>query len=292
VSTGAVRRIAVLGTGTMGAPIARNLAAAGLEVSVWNRDRDRAQELEGDGITVADEPASALSGADAFLTMLPTGEIVAEVVEPVLGELDGEPVWIQMSTVGAEQADRLGELASSHGVPYVDAPVSGTKEPAEQGSLVVLASGAQELQEPLGPVFDAIGSKTLWLGPAGAGSRMKLVINNWLLVITEGLAETVALAEGLDLDPARFLQAIAGGPLDAPYAQLKGKAMLERSFDPSFALKHAAKDAGLVKEAAAGAGLEIPLAEVIAERLEQGVKADRGDQDLSATVTLARGETG
>jgi 3-hydroxyisobutyrate dehydrogenase len=286
----ASQTIAVLGTGTMGAPIAGNLASAGLEVRAWNRNRDRAAPLEGEGITVAERPGAAVAGADVVITMLPTGEIVREVIEPALGEFGSDAVWVQMSTVGAAEADSLGELAGSHGVTYVDAPVSGTKEPAEKGELVILASGPDQLRERLGPLFDVIGSRTLWLGPAGAGSRMKLVINNWLLAIVEGLAETVALAEGLKVDPARFLEAISGGPLDAPYAQLKGKAMLEHKFDPSFALAMAAKDAQLVREAVADAELDLPVAELIAERLERGVAADLGDKDVSAAVSLARGE--
>ena len=286
----ASQTIAVLGTGTMGAPIAGNLASAGLEVRAWNRNRDRAAPLEGEGITVAERPGAAVAGADVVITMLPTGEIVREVIEPALGEFGSDAVWVQMSTVGAAEADSLGELAGSHGVTYVDAPVSGTKEPAEKGELVILASGPDQLKERLGPLFDVIGSRTLWLGPAGAGSRMKLVINNWLLAIVEGLAETVALAEGLNVDPARFLEAISGGPLDAPYAQLKGKAMLEHKFDPSFALAMAAKDAQLVREAVADAELDLPVAELIAERLERGVAADLGDKDVSAAVSLARGE--
>ncbi|HEY8626094.1 MAG TPA: NAD(P)-dependent oxidoreductase [Solirubrobacteraceae bacterium] len=286
----ASQTIAVLGTGTMGAPIAGNLASAGLEVRAWNRNRDRAAPLEGEGITVAERPGAAVAGADVVITMLPTGEIVREVIEPALGEFGSDAVWVQMSTVGAAEADSLGELAGSHGVTYVDAPVSGTKEPAEKGELVILASGPDLLRERLGPLFEVIGSRTLWLGPAGAGSRMKLVINNWLLAIVEGLAETVALAEGLKVDPARFLEAISGGPLDAPYAQLKGKAMLEHKFDPSFALAMAAKDAQLVREAVADAELDLPVAELIAERLERGVAADLGDKDVSAAVSLARGE--
>ena len=286
----ASQTIAVLGTGTMGAPIAGNLASAGLEVRAWNRNRDRAAPLEGEGITVAERPGAAVAGADVVITMLPTGEIVREVIEPALGEFGSDAVWVQMSTVGAAEADSLGELAGSHGVTYVDAPVSGTKEPAEKGELVILASGPDQLKERLRPLFDVIGSRTLWLGPAGAGSRMKLVINNWLLAIVEGLAETVALAEGLNVDPARFLEAISGGPLDAPYAQLKGKAMLEHKFDPSFALAMAAKDAQLVREAVADAELDLPVAELIAERLERGVAADLGDKDVSAAVSLARGE--
>jgi 3-hydroxyisobutyrate dehydrogenase len=287
----ASQTIAVLGTGTMGAPIAGNLASAGFEVRVWNRSSERAESLRGKGVSVAESPDAAVAGADVVITMLPTGEIVGEVIEPALPEFGADAVWVQMSTVGAAEADRLSGLASSAAVAYVDAPVSGTKEPAEKGELVILASGPEELRERLDPLFDVIGSRTLWLGPAGSGSRMKLVINNWLLAIVEGLAETVALAEGLDVDPTQFLEAIKGGPLDTGYAQLKGKAMLERKFDPSFALALAAKDARLVSQAAAERGLELPLAELIAERLERGVAADLGDKDVSAAVSLARGET-
>jgi 3-hydroxyisobutyrate dehydrogenase len=225
-----------------------------------------------------------------LITMLPTGEIVHEVVEPALAECGQDTVWVQMSTVGVEHAERLGELAGRSGVAYVDAPVSGTKEPAEQGKLVVLASGPQELRERLEPLFEVIGARTLWLGRAGAGSRMKLVINSWLLAIVEGLAETVALAEGLGVDPARFLEAISDGPLDAGYAQLKGKAMLERAFEPSFGLSLAAKDARLVRDIVAAEGLDLPLAGLIAERLEQGVAGGYGDEDLAAAVRVARGE--
>lgn len=152
----------MLGTGTMGAPIARNLLSAGFEVRVWNRSRDRAAPLAADGASVADSPSAAVADAEVVITMLPTGKIVRDVVESVLAECS-DAVWIQMSTVGAESADRLGELASENGVLYVDAPVSGTKEPAEQGKLIVLASGPDEARSRVEPLFDVIGARTLWL---------------------------------------------------------------------------------------------------------------------------------
>lgn len=285
-----VKTVAVLGTGTMGAPIARNLASAGFDVRVWNRSAERAESLRGEGISVAESPAAAVAGADVLITMLPTGEIVREVAEPALAACERDAVWVQMSTVGIDHAERLGQLASDRGVAYVDAPVSGTKEPAEKGELVVLASGPDELRDRLDPLFDVIGARTLWLGPAGAGTRMKLVINTWLLALVEGLAETVALAEGLGVDPARFLEAISGGPLDAGYAQLKGKAMLDSEFEPSFALALAAKDARLVRDAVAAEGLNLPLPGLIAERLKRADAAGFGDEDLAAAVRVARGE--
>src|SRR4051794_27225850 len=271
--------VAVLGTGTMGAPIARNLAQAGFEVHAWNRSRDKAEPLTQDGITVHDEAAEAVPGAELVLTMLTNGDAVRAVVtdEGALEAMPAGATWIQLSTVGVRAADEFAPLAAERGVAYVDAPVSGTKEPAEQGKLVVLASGPEDARERCAPVFDAIGQKTIWLGEAGAGSRMKMVVNTWLLALVEGLAESIALAEGLELDPAKFLEVIDGGPLFAPYAKVKGGAMIEGAFDPSFALKHAAKDARLAAEAARDAGLRLPLLATIGDQMSRGVDDGHGD---------------
>jgi 3-hydroxyisobutyrate dehydrogenase len=168
-------------------------------------------------------------------------------------------------------------------VGFVDAPVSGTKQPAAEGKLVVMASGPQELRERVQPVFDAVGGRTLWVGDEpGAGTRLKLVTNAWLVAVAEGVAETIALAEGLGLDPALFLEAIDGGPLESPYARMKAKAMIDRDFTPSFALKLATKDAVLAVQSARDRGLDLPVLEAISERMQQAVP-EHGDEDLSAT---------
>ena len=279
--------IAVLGAGTMGAPIARNLVQAGFAVRVWNRTRGAAEAIE--GVTVADTPAEAVRGAGLMLTMLTDGRVVAEVAGDALDGAGDDTIWIQSSTVGIAATERLAQLAARRGVAFVDAPVLGTKEPAERGELTVLASGPEDALERCEPVFEAIAQKTVRLGPAGNGTRMKLVLNCWLVTLVEGLAETLALARGLGLDPSLFLEAIAGGPLDLPYAQLKGKLMLAEEFPASFKLRLAAKDARLVVEAAERARLDLPLAETIAERLERGVELGYGDEDMAATYrTSAR----
>src|SRR3954463_11676615 len=153
--------VAVLGTGTMGAPMARNLAKAGLDVHAWNRSREKAEPLAGDGVTVHDEAAEAVAGAELVITMLTNGDAVRSVVtdEGALEAMADGAIWIQMSTVGVRAADEFAQLAADRGVVYVDAPVSGTKEPAEQGKLVVLASGPEEARERCAPVFDAVGQK-------------------------------------------------------------------------------------------------------------------------------------
>ena len=273
--------IAVLGTGTMGAPIARNLVQAGFAVRAWNRTRAAAEAVE--DVTVADTPAEAVRGAGLMLTMLTDGRVVAEAVGDALDGAGDDTIWIQSSTVGIAATERLAQLAARRGVAFVDAPVLGTKEPAEKGELTVLASGSEAALERCEPVFEAIAQKTVQLGLAGNGTRMKLVLNCWLVTLVEGLAETLALARGLGLDPSLFLEAIAGGPLDLPYAQLKGKLMLAEEFPASFKLRLAAKDARLVVEAAQRAGLDLPLAETIADRLERGVELGYGDEDMAAT---------
>jgi 3-hydroxyisobutyrate dehydrogenase len=275
-------RIAVLGTGTMGKPIAENLARAGYDVVVWNRTRAKAEAVQ--GATVADTPADTARGADAVLTMLTDGA----AVEAAVRGIDSLPLWLQLSTVGIDATERLMQLAEAKGATFVDAPVLGTKEPAEKGELVVFASGPNEARALCEPIFDVIGRKTIWVGEAGAGTRLKLVVNNWLLAIVAGLAETLALARALDLDPRHFVEAISGGSLDVPYAQVKGRAMLEESFPPSFALRLAHKDANLVLDAARRAGLDLRVAAAVADELARADELGHGDEDLAAVYLAVK----
>jgi 3-hydroxyisobutyrate dehydrogenase len=282
--------IAVLGAGgTMGRPMARNLARSGFAVQAWNRSPDKVRELRDDGIALCDTPADAAAGAAVILTMLSDADAVLEVMDGSDGALarsSAETVWLQMSTIGITATERCAQLADRHGLRLVDAPVLGTKQPAEQGELVVLASGPDDLRERLAAIFDAVGRRTMWLGEAGAGTRLKIAVNSWILTVVEGAAETLALAEGLGLDPSLVLDAVSGGPLDLPYLQMKGRAMIARDFEPSFRLALAAKDARLVEDAAERLDLDLPLLATIRRRLEAGAH-EHGDEDMSATFLTA-----
>jgi 3-hydroxyisobutyrate dehydrogenase len=280
-------RVAVLGTGIMGAPIARNIAAAGIEVHAWNRTAQKAEPLRERGIEVAGKPATAVRGADLLITMLSNVDAVLSVVDESLLEVAGDATWVQMSTIGLEGTARCAELAFDSGTPFIDSPVVGTRQPAEQGALIVLASGPEEDRERCQRVFDAIGQRTLWLGPAGEGTRLKLVANAWLVGVVETLAETIAFAEGIGVEPSSFLKLIAGGPIDSPYAQMKGKMMLERNFETAFPLHLAAKDAALVLDAAAEAGLALPVIQAAHEQMERAAEAGHGDEDMAATFFAA-----
>jgi 3-hydroxyisobutyrate dehydrogenase len=268
--------VAVLGTGTMGAPMARNLLDAGLDVPVWNRSIEKAREIE--GADVRDTPAEAAGGADLVVTMLSDGEAVEETVA---GVDFGDAVWLQMSTVGIGATERLMKLTDA---PFVDAPVVGTKLPAEKGELTILSSGPRDARERAKPVFEAVGARTVELGDAGEGTRLKLVINSWLVILVEGLAETIAFSEAIGVDPERFLETIEGGPTGPPYAQLKGKMMIAREFDPAFSLALAHKDAQLVLEAAGRHGFDAALVEIVARKMDAAIESGHGDEDMAATI--------
>jgi 3-hydroxyisobutyrate dehydrogenase len=286
-----LRSVATLGTGIMGAAMARNIAAAGLEVRAWNRTREKAEELAGERIAVADTPADAARGADAVVTMLSEGEAVRAVMrggDGALEAMEADSIWIQASTIGLEATAELAELAERTSVPFVDSPVLGTKGPAEAGELVVLASGPDQAIDRVRPVFEAVGARTIVLGEAGAGTRMKLVVNHWLLSLTTALAEALALAEAIGVDGARFLEVIEGGPTDAAYAQLKGKMMLAHDYEPSFPLTLAHKDADLVGEAAAANGLALAVNEAVRARFAAAEQAGHGDEDMAAVREAAR----
>jgi 3-hydroxyisobutyrate dehydrogenase len=278
--------VAVLGTGTIGEPIARNLAGAGFDVRVWNRTRAKAEPLTGDGATVCDTAAEAAQGAEIVLTVLADAEATAETVEEVA--FADHAVWLQLATVGLDGAERLAELAQEKGVRFVDAPVLGTRQPAEEGKLVVLASGPEEAVHRCEPVFKAIGGQTRRLGPAPNGSKLKMVTNLWLLAVTAGAAESIALAEGLGLDPRDFLATMEGSQIDTPYLHLKGEAMIDGKLEPSFKLELAEKDAALVLEAALRAGISPRVARAVREALHRGVELGHGDEDMAAVYFAAK----
>jgi 3-hydroxyisobutyrate dehydrogenase len=290
--------VAVLGAGgTMGFAMARNIARAGIKVRAWNRTRAKAEPLADDGACIAATPAQAATGASIVLTMLADADAVVAAMEgddgalPVMADSrqPEQVIWLQMSTIGEEATEACAGLAHRYGVGFVDAPVLGTRQPAEQGQLVVLESGPDEFRPRVQPVFDAVGHRTIHAGPVGAGTRLKLVTNSWVVSVVEAGAETIALADALGVDPSLFFQAIEGGPLDLPYLRMKGQAMTKHDFTPSFRLALAAKDARLVTDAAWQHGVDLPLLDVVARRLGEAVP-EHGDEDISATYLLSAPE--
>jgi 3-hydroxyisobutyrate dehydrogenase len=167
-------------------------------------------------------------------------------------------------------------------VSFFDAPVSGSQGPAEAGQLTVLASGPAWLREAVAPVFAALGRATTWLGPAGNGTRAKLVLNNWLADLAETTAETLSFARQLDLDPTLIVDLLESTPLGSPYAVQKARAMLAGDFTPAFALRHALKDADLAAQAAQASGTELTLTSALLPRWRRAVAAGHADDDVAA----------
>ena len=276
--------IAFLGTGRMGGPMAANLARGGFSVRVWNRTASRAEALEADGAVVAGSPAGAVRGATIVITMLADGPATGQAASGPDGLLAADPgtIWVQMATVGAAWTARLASIADAHGIVFVDAPVSGSEGPARAGQLVILASGPQQVQDVLAPVFGVLGRATAWQGPAGQGTLAKLVLNNWLADLTEATAETLSFARRLNLDPAGIVDLLQSTPLGAPYAVQKARSMLAGDFSPAFALKHALKDAELAAQAAQASGATLTLTSALLPRWRDTAASGHADDDLSA----------
>jgi 3-hydroxyisobutyrate dehydrogenase len=286
--------VAVLGTGIMGSAMARNLIAAGLRTTVWDRSPSATGPLSEAGAMVAASPKEAVQGARVVITMLPTADVVSSAVfdGAVVDAFADGAVWAQMGTIGVtattRMAARLGELRPD--VMFVDAPVSGSKAPARSGQLLILASGPHASRTLVAPAFSAIGHKTVWLGEAGDGSRMKLVVNAYMAVLIEGVAEALEMADRLGVDDSKLAEAIEGGPLDAPLADAKLHKMAAGDFAPEFPLEWALKDVDLALGAAGDD--TSPLLAALSRQWRAAVDAGHGREDVSAArLALGRART-
>ncbi|MGW3030721.1 NAD(P)-dependent oxidoreductase [Streptomyces sp. NPDC001178] len=278
--------VGVLGTGIMGAAMARNLARAGHLVRAWNRTRAKAEPLAADGAHIAATPAEAVQGADVVLTMVYDGPAALDVMREAAPALRPGAAWVQATTAGIEAIAGLAAFAEEHGLVFYDAPVLGTRQPAEAGQLTVLAAGPAESRAVVEPVFDAVGARTLWTGEdgaAGSATRLKLVANSWVLAATAATGEVLALSRALEVDPQSFFDLIAGGPLDMGYLRAKAGLVLNSQLSPAqFAVVTAAKDARLIVEAGQRNGVRLDVAAATAERMERAAAQGHGDEDMAA----------
>lgn len=286
--------VAFLGIGQMGEPMAARLLDAGFLLRAWNRSPQHLAAIVDAGAQAARTPAEAAKGSDFVITMLPDGATVESVMtgdDGALATLDERARWLQMSTVGVDWTGRLAALAARHGVAFVDAPVSGSVAPAKAGTLVILASGPDELRAPAAPIFDAMG-RTVWLGEVGAGSAAKLALNNWLADMVQSTVETLRFAGALGLDPRAIVDLLEGLPIGSPYAVAKGRQMLAGDLSPSFALKHALKDVELSLACARERGLGLRVSESFVEAWRLAVDDGFGDRDVSAVFAAETSRAG
>ncbi|WP_416405899.1 NAD(P)-dependent oxidoreductase [Curtobacterium sp. LFS084] len=279
-------RVSVLGTGAMGAGVAGSLLREGHAVTVWNRSADKAAPLGDRGATVADDPGAAVAEAEVVLLTLFDTDAVVDVLEAAAGEAPTDAVWVQCSTIGVAGTETVVQLAGKYGITLVEAMMLGTKAPAEQGTLTMLAAGPADVLERIDPVLDAIGAKTVRAGDhVGAGTALKLAANAWIASITAATGQSLALARSLGLDPALFLEAIDGSASDSAYAHTKGKSIIDGSFPAQFALDGLRKDIGLITDAARATGVSTVVLDALGRVYADASAAGHGGDDIAAVGT-------
>ncbi len=270
----------------MGLGMARSLLRNGFAVRAWSRTIERAQPLAADGASIAGSAVDAVRGADVVLLMLFDTEAVLQTLTDAAPGLSSKTVILQSSTIGPAGIAEVGRLVGAAEWNLLDTPVLGTKAPAEQGRLVVLASGRPQLRERAQPVFDAIGSRTVWAGDElGRASALKLACNSWVAALTAAAAQSLALATGAGLDPHLVLDALGGGPSDSPYLHVKGESMISGDYPVSFALDGVRKDLGLMSQLAGETGVGAPLLDCLQSIYAQASDLGHGADDLAAVIT-------
>ena len=277
-------RIAVLGTGLMGAPMARNLLSAGHAVTAWNRTRAKAEELIPDGAEVAGSPAEAVRGAEFVITMLSDGPATAAVQADgqLRAALSPDAVWIEMSSVKPGEARAQAGDLETLGVAHLDAPVSGGTRGAEAATLAIMAGGPADIFGRAEPVLSGMG-RPVHVGPSGAGQLAKLA-NQAIVAVTIGaVSEAILLIERGGGDPAAVRAALKGGFADSVILQQHGERMTERNFVPGGLVKFQIKDLDNVLAEAAGLGLTLPVSEHIRDRFVRLMNdMEGGEMDHSA----------
>jgi 3-hydroxyisobutyrate dehydrogenase len=278
-------RVAILGIGTMGHGMTLSCLRAGIPTTVWDRNPARTDAVAGLGADVAPTAAEAAHRAGIVVTMVPDVDAVRSIAtdQGVLDALTPGAIWVQMSTIGTG-IDQVGALVSSRrpDVTLLDAPVSGSKEPAERGELTIFASGSDHARSRVGPLFDALGQRTVWVGPLGTGSRVKLVNNTLLAFKAEGLGSAVALGHHLGIGTAALFDALGGGPLLSTWDSAKLRRMANDEYGAEFSLNLALKDVHLALATVDGDRFEAFAA--LAREWDRAVDRGLGDDDLTVVA--------
>jgi 3-hydroxyisobutyrate dehydrogenase len=278
--------VAVLGIGAMGHAMATSALRAGLPTIVWNRTPAATRDLAGLGADVAETAAEAARRAAIVVTMVTDTDAVVSIArdQGMLAALAPGAIWAQMSTIGVAGIERVAAMVAAErpDVTLLDAPVSGSREPAEQGRLTIFASGPEAARPRVAPLFDALGQRTVWVGAVGAGSRLKLVNNTLVAFAAEAVATAVALAGRMGVETGTVIEAVSGGPLVSPWQAAKLDRIAEGEFSAQFALSLALKDVRLALEAADDN--RFAALACLAEEWQQAADEGLGDQDLTVVT--------
>ncbi len=286
-------KIGVIGIGVMGEPMARNLHKAGHSVTVYNRTASRCDGLHALGIVVAETARQAIEASDAIVLMVPSHVEVDEALQRTANGAIAAPVKgktiVLMSTVAPAYSAALGDNLAAAGARYVEAPVSGSKQPAETGQLVILAAAADPAHiDDVQPLFDAVGKKTVRCGPIPTAMRMKLANQLLLIACFEAITEATHFAAGIVLDVGLFLEMAQAGPLANDVLRMKAPKMLADDFTQQAPIRHVVKDIGLVCDEAAQRGLRVPVAEVNRTLFSEAMQCGQAQDDAVGIVKILR----
>jgi len=276
-------KVTILGTGRMGSAMALRLIDTGQEVTVWNRERQRVVPLADAGATVADGIVAAVDDAAVIITMVTDGPAVRSVAAEMLPVMRRDAVWLQASTVGAEWADRLRELADERGRAMLDAPVSGSTGPARNGTLTWLVAGPQDAIDAVRPVLDALGQHVFLVGARQEASRLKLIVNAWMTAATVAMADALRASDELGVPRDTLLEVLSGGPLGMPYALQKAQLMTAHDYTPGFPIELALKDIRLMEQTEMQTP---PLVRELDRRLTNAADAGHALDDLAAVAAV------
>jgi 3-hydroxyisobutyrate dehydrogenase len=284
------QRIAFVGLGIMGAPMARNLLEAGFDVTAYTRTSEKAERFAAEhGAQAAGTPAEAAGKADVFVTMVPDQAQVEEVLFGANGAADTLPqgaLVIDMSTISPTASRVIAERLAERGLDYVEAPVSGSKPKAEDGTLTIMAGGEPEAFERALPLFEVMGERIVHVGPLGHGQMAKLLTNTMGAVNAAALAEAVSTAKRAGLDRDAFLEVAAGSAGASAMLNLKGPAMFEESFEPAlFKLEHMLKDVRHTLDEARSLGIDLELGALAEKLYARAAQSGHGEQDFGAVYT-------
>lgn len=284
------KRIGFMGLGIMGAAMAANLLKAGFSVTVYNRDKSKMRPLADKGASTADTPRQLADNCDLVIVMVTGPEAIDELLFGLDGAAEGlsGKLCVNMSSVSPAYSRELAVSLEAEGAILIDAPVSGTKKPAEDGTLIILASGPEQAVEDMEDVFKAMGRKVVYCGPAGQGSMMKMMINHLLGVLMHAFAEAVRFGERGGLSMEAMLDVIQSGAVACPMFQAKAGMLVNKDYPANFPLKHMAKDLKFVLDTAFETGAQIPAAQTALGMFHLAQARGLGDMDFAAVDKALR----
>lgn len=285
---GTIKRIGFLGLGIMGSRMARNLAQKGFEVWAWNRTRARAEALSGAGVKVAGTPSELASQVEAFCTCVADPPALREVAwgaQGLLPAVRAGQLFIDFSTISPDLARELDAACAAKGVDFVEAPVTGSKNGADKGTLLIMAGATEAAFQRAQPIFQAVGEKAIHCGPVGAGSQVKLAGNALIALMLEGLSEGMLLTQRAGVDPRKLLEVVQASGFRSPYFDFKGQALLRRDFETHFSIDLMFKDLNLFLESAAKLKIPTPATAAVKETYQLARAQGKGEQDITAVAT-------